>query len=69
MSDGTNLAQRLRDIYPAHPIVMDAAAEIDRLRDALDGIMRHCGENGADRGGRWAAYIASHVLNGGTYWA
>ena len=50
--------------------IREQAFEIERMRDALDGIRRHCGENGqtgADRCGRWAAEVASHVLNGGTY--
>lgn len=38
-----------------------------RFEAALDEIRRHCGDNGeapADRGGRWAAQVASDALRG-----
>jgi hypothetical protein len=44
------------------------AAEIERLRDALDEINRHCGDNGetnGDRDRRWAAEVARKALSAG----
>ena len=46
----------------------EANAEIERLRDALDEIHRHCGDNGetnGDRDRRWAAEVARTALSAG----
>jgi hypothetical protein len=51
-------------------VLEEAAGTIVCLRDALDAIKRHCGENGetgADRGHRWAAEVARNALNGEPY--
>lgn len=31
----SDIVQQLRDLYPTHPVVMEAAAEIERLRELL----------------------------------
>lgn len=37
-----NIVERLRVLYASHPIIMEAANEIERVRAALDGLLDCC---------------------------